>query len=278
MKHQKNRNQLRKVALGVACVLMVTLLWLDEWFPGWVSWEKQFFSYPILLSIAGFLLIPLLYLHWFELRDNMHSLNWKPLIVALKSFAIVGPATALSFVPIMFLGYSFRSWPGGIWIAFFQFSTLPALVWYLRDMDDGELMRPPKPEHIGVGVVTGLLLLAIFHPFSIIAERAILALFAIGFAEECFFRGFLQTQLNTWWSKSINFMGCRLGLGWVIASLLFGLMHFFSPSAPFNLPWAIWTFAGGLQFGLIARIGGSFLSSAMVHGPLMIYPVVSSYL
>lgn len=278
MNNQNNGDKIKQITLIICFGSMMVFLWLDNWFPVLAAWEKQFFSYPVLLSLIGFLVIPLLYLYRFEMRESMHSISWKPLIVASKSLAIVGPATALSFMPVMLAGYSYRSWPGGMWIALVQLSTLPALIWYLRDLDDGKLMQPPKPEHIGYGLVIGIALMTILHSFSSTSERVIRALFAIGFAEECFFRGFLQTQLNRWWPKPISFMDCRLSYGWIIASLLFGLMHFLSPSGPFNMPWAIWTFIGGLQFGLIARLGGSFFSSALVHGSLMIYPIVTSYL
>lgn len=76
---------------------------------------------------------------------------------------------------------------------------------------------------------------------------AILLAFASGLAEEMFFRGALQPRV-----------------GWVAASLLFGIVHFV-PRREF-LPWTFFAIAVGFFFGALFDSTGNLLAPIVAHG------------
>ncbi len=75
---------------------------------------------------------------------------------------------------------------------------------------------------------------------------AILLAFASGMAEEMFFRGALQPRV-----------------GWVAASLLFGIVHFV-PRREF-LPWTFFAIAVGFFFGALFDYTGSLVAPILAH-------------
>ncbi len=76
--------------------------------------------------------------------------------------------------------------------------------------------------------------------------NAILLAFASGFAEEIFFRGALQPRV-----------------GWVLASLLFGCVHFV-PRREF-LPWTGFAIGAGFLFGALFVWTGNLVAPVMAH-------------
>ncbi|MBN2128138.1 MAG: CPBP family intramembrane metalloprotease [Sedimentisphaerales bacterium] len=82
-----------------------------------------------------------------------------------------------------------------------------------------------------------------------------------------------EQSLSRSFGRPYCFLGIRFGWGLILASCLFGLMHYLSPSNPFHLPWAVWVTTSSLVFGLIREKGGSFIASGIAHG-LMLLPKV----
>jgi membrane protease YdiL (CAAX protease family) len=81
-------------------------------------------------------------------------------------------------------------------------------------------------------------------PLSV--PNAILLAFASGLAEELFFRGALQPRV-----------------GWVLASLLFGCIHFV-PRREF-LPWTGFAIGAGFLFGALFVWTGNLVAPVMAH-------------
>ena len=98
-----------------------------------------------------------------------------------------------------------------------------------------------------------------------IVSRVLLALLVVGPGEELLFRGVVQSRLDRAFRSPWHFFGAKLGWGWVLASLIFGLAHFFSPVDFGQGGWALWTAIAGLLFGYIRAKGGSFVASGVVH-------------
>ncbi len=90
--------------------------------------------------------------------------------------------------------------------------------------------------------------------------------FLVGFGEEILFRGYIQSRLNASFGRPFRLIGVQWGWGLIIASVLFGFMHFINPYNPYHFWWAFWTFFSGLLFGLIREKTGSILAPAIVHG------------
>jgi membrane protease YdiL (CAAX protease family) len=97
--------------------------------------------------------------------------------------------------------------------------------------------------------------------------------FFLGFGEELLFRGYIQSRLNTAFGKPFSFFGVAWGWGAVIASLLFGIMHFLNLGGltimgHWSLTpwWGVWTFFGGLAFSFIREKTGSIVAPSILHG------------
>lgn len=75
---------------------------------------------------------------------------------------------------------------------------------------------------------------------------AVLLAVASGFAEEIFFRGALQPRV-----------------GWVLASLLFGCVHFV-PRKEF-LPWTVFAIGAGFLFGALYEWTGNLVAPVVAH-------------
>ncbi len=93
-------------------------------------------------------------------------------------------------------------------------------------------------------------------------------LFVIGFPEEFFFRGFLQTHLNRAFREPIrikgwklSFFGVDLGWGLFLTSALFALGHIFIEGGPQRLA----VFFPSLLFGWLRDKTGTIASSSIVH-------------
>ena len=81
---------------------------------------------------------------------------------------------------------------------------------------------------------------------SLSVPNAILLAFASGLAEELFFRGALQPRV-----------------GWVLASLLFGCVHFV-PRREF-LPWTGFAIGAGFLFGALFVWTGNLVAPVVAH-------------
>ena len=91
-------------------------------------------------------------------------------------------------------------------------------------------------------------ILPLFDSLSILEFAAISIL--AGIAEESLFRGVLQTALADW-------LGGLIGL--IVASLLFGLAHFITPT------YALFAFLFGLYLGWMQIVSENLLAPILVH-------------
>jgi len=102
-------------------------------------------------------------------------------------------------------------------------------------------------------------------PFSPRASNVLFTLFLIGLGEEVFWRGYIQSRLNDVFGRRYTFRGISWGPGLVITAVLFGVTHpIFGGIAQW--PWALWTAAMGVAFGLIREKANSVLPGAFAHG------------
>ena len=91
-------------------------------------------------------------------------------------------------------------------------------------------------------------------------------LLVVALPEEAFFRGYLQTALETTWPRRrVRLLGAELGAGWVVSAAIFAIGHFLTVPSPARLA----VFFPALAFGwLRARTGGigaSFLFHALCN-------------
>jgi membrane protease YdiL (CAAX protease family) len=93
-----------------------------------------------------------------------------------------------------------------------------------------------------------------------------------GLGEEIFFRGYLQTRLDLAFGKPIAFWGIRFGVGLIVSSLLFGLVHalntvdYFHGQYHFNWASCLFNCFAGLVYAVMREMTGSMFPGAIAHG------------
>ena len=97
-------------------------------------------------------------------------------------------------------------------------------------------------------------------------------LIGAGIGEEMFFRGYVQTRLDLACGKPLEFLGLRFGMGLVVSSLLFGLVHalntvdYFRGQYHFNWPSGLFNCFVGVAYSVMREKTGSLFPSAVAHG------------
>lgn len=93
-----------------------------------------------------------------------------------------------------------------------------------------------------------------------------------GFGEEIRYRGYYQSRVNEEFGCPWSLMGVRFGPGLIVSSALFATSHALNTFNPFRgrwelaWGWALFTFFGGLFFGLIREKTGSVIAPGIAHG------------
>lgn len=267
----------------VSLIYMVAIssFWMFDYIPGLEAIQQMLFGNSIFSTLFAFIALPALVI-WLGRQNQKESesyLSMNSLHYALKtggrSLNVMMPLVFLSFPFVDWLGYSFYGWSGGAIISGWHIIALPVLALIMRQFNrpaaDQLSMRDLKI----VALIVAISLILIYG-LTFLHQKAadlLIAWVFIGFAEELFFRGYVQGRLNSTFGKPFAFLGINYGYGLLVAALLFGLAHILTPGTPFQWPWAIWTFFGGLCYGLIREKGGGFLAPAFVHAITMSFYV-----
>ncbi|HET6583504.1 MAG TPA: MrtZ family glutamic-type intramembrane protease [Nannocystaceae bacterium] len=119
----------------------------------------------------------------------------------------------------------------------------------LRWPADWESLALPGLGKVHVGVVVGTIFVAAIE------------VFAIALPEEVFHRGFLMSALEERFPPTRRVLGARLGLGAVLASLIFALGHLIGMAELARLA----TFFPSLLFSYLWRRSGSLWAPALFH-------------
>ncbi len=92
-------------------------------------------------------------------------------------------------------------------------------------------------------------------------EKVLGQLIAVGLTEEYFFRGYIQTRLETVWPSRRRFLWAPVGPSLVVASVLFALGHLLVDFNALRLA----VFFPGLVFGWMRNLTGSILAGVLFH-------------
>ena len=87
-------------------------------------------------------------------------------------------------------------------------------------------------------------------------------LVVVGFPEETFYRGYVQTEADRRWRPRWRVLGAQVGPGLIFTSLLFALGHFLVEFDPSRLV----VFFPSLLFGWLRNRTDSVLAPAILHG------------
>jgi len=247
--------------------------------PSFEKWQWNVLGSPFIGSIVCLFVFPSLVIKLTklgsELRSPSRSDFYGSCLIGLIPMAVLMPAGS-AFWLLHILDLSWLSWSGATILIVAYGVALPLVALVLRS-------RPSVPDYglskRDIVILAGVLLTAIFLS-SITREacpkvgRLLYSFLFVGIAEELLARGYFQTRLNKAFGRPFSFFIIRFGWGLVITSVLFGLMHYFSPSNPFHLPWAAWVTTSSLILGMVREKGGSFVASGITHGAMMLPKVL----
>ncbi len=262
----------------------IVVIWLINSIDCFKTWQNQNLALPVISILLGTFLVPMAAISLTDLKGQRHVRLFKPvnLYTALrragKAMIVMIPVTILSFPVIRFMGYTYKSWTGGFIIAAWHLLALFLLLILFRKkpvVDESSFTLKDCTWIILIPVLSVILIWAI-HPANTKAAGVITMLVFVGLAEEFKYRAYIQHRLNVAFGKPFEILGFQFGWGLILASLIFGLGHVIEPGEPLHWAWGMWTTISGLCFGIIREKGGGFLSSALVHGFIMTFPVLFS--
>jgi membrane protease YdiL (CAAX protease family) len=108
--------------------------------------------------------------------------------------------------------------------------------------------------------------------------------FCAGFGEELFFRGYVQSRVDPAFGRPWRVLGCNVGPGILVSSLLFGLIHalntvdYFSGRWDFGWWYGLQNVFEGLVYGYLRARTGSVWAGAVAHGLQDTYVMVPNLL
>ena len=240
-----------------------------------VEWEQQnlgwTYTVPLLWIAITVLVILLTRRSWAEY--GVSSLNWRTNHdTGIKAYLV-------RFIPIV-IGTGGAAWlglksnePGGvaygtlIWVI-----ALALMVWLLNRQKEVKSGRANIIATLLFLLLPIGLALALGKLSLVIVSTVIWQFVLSGFGEEFIYRGYFQSRLNQAFGRPVQMFSIQFGIGLVIASLLFGLLHVFNsydPAVGFSsLAWGdLWgNFLAGLFFGVIREKTGTLLAPAIAHG------------
>jgi len=230
------------------------------------EWERQTIEYPYIEYIV-MIAIPLLILVITRRDLASYGLSVRNFRYHLNIAATVILPVFIAQIPLAFVDY--RQWSGALVMAVVNIALLFALGWILK--------RKPTLSEGGTMVgavllISGSRLGAQLSPAGHAISSFIFYLFFLALGEELLFRGYIQSRLNIAFGRPFQFFGVHWGWGIIIASMIFGLMHFANIYSLVMghwqlMPWwGFWTFFGGLVLGFVREKTGSIVASTILHG------------
>jgi hypothetical protein len=247
--------------------------------PSLAKWQSSVLGRPFIRSIACLVVFPLFVIRLTKLDSSLLSPSrsdfFRSCLIGLIPMVVLFPVGS-TFWLLHILNISWLSWRGAVILTVAYGIAVPFVALVLRG-------RPSVPDYglhaRELVMFAGLLLVAILLSSVTlrtcpIIGKVLYSFLFVGVAEELLARGYFQTRLNKAFGRPFRFLGIQFGWGLIIASGLFGLMHYFSPGNAFHIPWAVWVTTSSLIFGMVREKGGSFIASGITHGAMLLPKVL----
>ncbi len=267
-------DKVRALVEVLAVYILLILLWEFAEHSSVSALDKKLFGWSSGLKVLFLILIPMGTLKAVGRSPGKYGLTFRPFPYQLKTsllaLVIIYPFYFV-FPILMKLDIPFTSPIAAPFLSLAFLAGLIVLAFLFK--------KQPSRKEQPAGLVEITLFLALLGISLVIAAATlsggkripgiIYMLFATGFGEEIFFRGYIQSRLNEGFGRPFRTWNTHWGWGLIITALLFGIIHAFNPN---GTPWwSVWTFVGGLLFGFLREKTGSILAPATVHGiPLAI--------
>jgi membrane protease YdiL (CAAX protease family) len=189
-------------------------------------------------------------------------------------------ATAATLVVVFVTGW----WGQLRWLTYAAFLYVPVIVAWLRGWDFAVfgLWLPDKGKTARYTLAAACIVFPLFTlgyfgtarllglpwapgwegDMGAVVQFIIIQMVLVAFAEEFFFRGYLQHRLDQVWAPRWRILGARLGPAWLAASALFALGHLGEGMHADRLA----TFLPGLWFGWLRAATGNIYGAVVLHG------------
>lgn len=245
---------------------------------GIVQWEIQNlgWSYTGMLIFVGIpaSVIWLTRRKWVEYGITLA--DWQTnLDVGIKAYLVRIIPVSFLLITILWLKMDYRNFPGGAVVALGELLGIALMLWVLNRQQEAKAMASAKNN-----VITTILLFLfpivlalVMGKFSLIIVSTVFwQFFFSGFGEETVWRGYVQSRLNQAFGRPMRAFGVQFGVGLIVTSILFGLLHAFNTYVPeigfasLSWGWALFTTFGGLLFGILREKTGSLLAPGIAHG------------
>lgn len=231
--------------------------------------DRQIFVHPIGLTVLALIVLPLFIVGIAGRSIGAYGLCFAQPIwqigTGLTAFAILLPFFLM--VPaIGHMGFA-RKGPVAAVILLVVFAVAVVVVGLVARKLPAVACEKATWKGIGgflLILAVVLAVAAIPHPARKQFAAVVYGLFAVGFGEEMFFRGYVQSRLNQAFGRRFRRWSVSWGWGLVLTSLLFAAAHAVNPHG--GIWWSMWIFPVGLIFGLIREKTGSIIPSALAHG------------
>lgn len=235
------------------------------------AWQQDVFGAVPVSSSLLFFVLPLVFLLAGRRNPGFYGLTNHDLSyhrrVGLRALVVLMPVTLL-FPLIGLIGSTHEAWTGALILTA---GLTVAAIFTIRSTAALSTREPLAITPAGVGaylamLVLGCLFCSVLNLFAGVLARAVHLLIFVGFLEEFFFRGYLQSRLNDAFGRPWSVAGVRLGAGLLSSAAIFGLFHPLTSPEGSPWPWAVWTAAGGLLFGFLREKSGAVVAPAVAHG------------
>lgn len=237
------------------------------------QWEVQTFgwSYIAMLPFIGIpaLIIWLTHRSWTEY--GVSTARWPTnLDIGIKAFLVASiPMIIGQYGPsVLGLDPAARM----IFKALMEILAIVLIVW-LMNRQKPVLSGRRNLISIGLIILIPIVVALAVGQLSLVVISTIVWQFIFsGFGEEFVYRGYYQSRLNQAFGRPFCVSEVQFGVGLIVASLLFGLMHAFNGYDPavgfasFDWEWALSSGMAGLFFGVIREKTGTLLAPGLAHG------------
>lgn len=235
------------------------------------TWQMESLGSALVTSVVLFFVLPMVFVIVSGKNPGLYGLATHDLSyhrqVGLRAVWVLLP-TGLLFPVIGLLGSTHEEWLGALLLTA---GVTVAGFLAIKRTTTLDTRQPRAISPIGTAGYLAMLLLGLlacfaFNPFSGLLARVVQKLIFVGFLEEFFFRGYLQSRLNDAFGRPYQFADIPFGAGLLLSAAIFGLLHPLTSLEGIPWPWAVWTATGGLLFGLLREKTGSVVAPAIAHG------------
>lgn len=189
--------------------------------------------------------------------------------IGIRSAIVISMFAAIPIGLLVSSGFGYASWESSIILGLLEIPAILFLTRLLAPVEQPNAVAPSRKAAMILAMtpVLAIAAMAVLAPISQKTSHIVFVFILTGLGEELFYRGYLQSRFNAVFGRPYMYQGISWGPGLILAAILFGLSHPLFRGGH-DWPWAIWTAAIGITFGIIREKANSVLPAALAHALL----------